>query len=241
VPEAVLSGVILRPIVQAAIMILALIVISGSSIADEHWHRCPGNGWEVTGADDPEHDLICDGVAGATAFLSSCGVVSTAATRVRVVDTLPVSCGIKAWGHFDAASGEILLGNLATCMADAAEGSLFHLLPAPLAFVSIAAHEATHAMLYALGLGADRHLEHEYIAAVVQMQVLPEAAREALLAPLELGASVSLWELNPLLLGLKPELFVGLAWRHFENESNNCAFIRALTEGTLRLPDYSAF
>jgi hypothetical protein len=231
----------LLPFVRAAVMTLALIAIAGASTGTEAWHSCPGNGWEVTGTDDHERALVCEGVAGATAFLSSCGVVGTAATRVRVVDALPLSCGVKVWGLFDAASDEIVLGNPAICLADAPDESLFRLISAPLAFVSIAAHEATHAMLHARGLGAERRLEHEYIAAVVQMRVLPEAAREAVLAPLKLGATVDLWELNPLILALRPELFAGLAWQHFENANNNCAFIRALAEGTLRLPDYSAF
>ena len=231
----------MRSIVPAMCMSFVLIVIAASSTANEHALRCPGSGWETIGADEQEHALICEGVAGAVSFLSSCGVASTAAARVRVVDTLPDSCGFKAWGHFDAARDEILLGSPAICIADATEGSFFDRLPARVAYVSIAAHEATHAMLYARGLGTERRLEHEYIAAVVQMQVLPDAARDAVLAPLKIGAAVEVWKLNPLLLGLNPELFVGLAWRHFENESDSCAFIRALAEGSLRLPDYSAF
>ena len=230
-----------HPVVQAAVFTLALIALAGTSKADEDWQLCPGNGWEVTGADDEERALICDGVAGAAAFLSSCGVISKPATRVRVVDALPLSCGVKVWGLFDAERDEIMLGNPAICLAEAPDESLFRLISGPLAFVSIAAHEATHAMLYARGLGADRRLEHEYIAAIVQMQMLPEVEREALLAPLDPGVAVPLWELNPLLLGLRPELFAGLAWRHFENVDDKCAFIRALAEGTLRLPDYSAF
>ena len=81
VPVAMLKAVISRSIVRVAFMILALIAIAGASAATEAWHRCAGNGWEVTGADDRERALVCEGVAGATAFLTPCGVVSTAATR----------------------------------------------------------------------------------------------------------------------------------------------------------------
>lgn len=230
-----------QPLVQAACVTLVLIALAGAARANEDWRPCPGNGWEVTGADDREHALVCDGVAGAAAFLSSCGVVSKSATRVRVVDVLPLSCGTKVWGLFDAERNEIMLGNPAICLAEAPDESLFRLVCEQLAFVAIAAHEATHAMLFAGGLGVERRLEHEYIPAIAQMQVLPEIEREALLAPLDLRAAVALWELNPLLHALRPDLFAGLAWRHFENEGDKCAFIRGLAEGTLRLPDYSAF
>jgi hypothetical protein len=216
-------------------------ILAGSTAAAEAWRSCSGNGWEVTGATDHEHMLVCEGVSGAAEFLSSCGVVSPKATRIRVVDALPHYCGVTAWGLFDTAHDEIILGNPAICVAEAPEGSLFQLIEAPLAFMSIAAHEATHALLYARGLGLDQHLEHEYIAAVVQMQVLPEVVRDAVLAPLNLGGTVALWELNLLSLGLRPELFGGLAWRHFEAEADGCEFIRALADGTLRLPDFSSF
>lgn len=240
-PAVLLRRVALQPIVPAVCIAFAMIAPAASSPADAHARRCPGNDWEIIGADEQEHALICAGVAGAAAFLSSCGVASTAATRVRVVDTLPVSCGFKAWGHFDATSDEILLGRPAACIAYAPEGSFFARLPVQDAYMSIAAHEATHALLYAQGLGTDRRLEHEYIATVVQMQVLPEALREAVLAPLGIADTVEIWELNLLLLGLNPLLFAGRSWRHFENETDNCALIRALATGALRLPDYAAF
>jgi len=209
--------------------------------AAEAWQHCPGNGWQVTGADAQEHVLVCEGVARAAAVLASCGVDHVAATRIRVVDTLPLSCGARVLGLFDAAANEITLGNPVICLAEASEGSLFQLIEAPLAFVAIAAHEATHALLHAGGLGSDRHLEHEYIAAVVQMQLLPEAARDVLLAPLRIGTHVGLWQLNLLIHALRPDLFAGLAWRHFESEEDGCAFLRALAEGTRRLPDWGAF
>lgn len=215
-------------------------LLAGPAAADV-WQRCPGNRWEVTGAEPQDHALVCDGVAGAAAVLAACGVDAVAATRIRVVDVLPLSCGAPVWGLFDAAADEITLGNPGICVAEAPEGSLFHLIEAPLAFVAIAAHEATHALLHAGGLGANRHLEHEYIAAVVQMQVLPEAARVAVLAPLRIGSHVGLWQLNPLIHALRPDLFAGLAWRHFEGEADGCAFLRALAEGLQRLPDYGAF
>lgn len=225
----------------AAILAGAVAMAGPSAAAQDDWRRCPGNGWQVTGAAAGDYALVCQGVAEAAAVLASCGVPTVAATRIRLIDELPVHCGVKVWGLYDSASDEILLGDPAICVAEAPEGSLFDRIAPPLAFLAIAAHEATHAMLFAGGLGADRHLEHEYIAAVVQMSVLPEAARTAFLEPLNIGASVAISQLNPIIYGLHPDLFTGLAWRHFEGEPDGCAFLRAMAEGTLRLEDFLPF
>ena len=223
-----------------AATVLAALCLALPAAAGEVWTRCAGTGWEVTGGDADARALVCEGVAGATAVLGACGVRTTAATRIRVAEELPVSCGVKVWGLYDGDTDEITLGTPAICAAEAPAGSLFRLVETRLAYVATAAHEATHAILHAGGLGADRHMEHEYIAAIVQMQLLPEAARAAVLAPLKITPETGLWGLNPLLHALRPDLFIGTAWRHFEGLADGCAFLRELAEGTRRLPDYSA-
>jgi hypothetical protein len=219
----------------------ALVLFAWPGWAAEDWHRCAGSGWEVTGAEAGDRDLVCEGVAAAEAFLSACGVRTATATRIRMVNELPLSCGVSVWGLFDARRDEILLGSPALCRAEAPAGSLFERLAPSLAFTGIVAHEATHAMLFGGGLGEDKHLEHEYIAAVVQMSVLPENARAELMTSLGLDRPVAIWEVNPLIHALQPELFAGRAWMHFSGEPDNCALLRAMAEGTLRLPDFSSF
>lgn len=232
-----------RPVagVAFAAPLLAAMLLALPGTASEIRTLCPGTGWEVTGGDADARAMVCEGVAGATAVLGACGMRTTTAPHIRVDEALPVHCGVKVWGLYDGALDAITMGSPAACAAEAPEGSLFHLVETRLAYVVTAAHEATHAILHAGGLGADRQMEHEYIAAVVQMQLLPETARAAVLAPLKLGADVGPWGLNPLLQAMRPDLFIGIAWRHFEGLEDGCAFLRELAEGTLRLPDYSAF
>ncbi|TVS05172.1 MAG: hypothetical protein EA407_02520, partial [Rhodobacteraceae bacterium] len=143
--------------------------------------------------------------------------------------------------HSSSVSNEIELGNPRVCAAEAPETGLFGRMAPSAAYLSIVAHEATHAILYSRGLGADRYLEHEYIASVVSMQVLPESTREAYLASMPLTIQVALWELTPFLQLMNPDLFTGRAWRHFDAQPENCLFLRALSDGLLRLPDFSAF
>jgi hypothetical protein len=220
---------------RAALLAGALAIAGGAAGAPEDWRLCPGDDWQLTGASDEEFALICKGVAAATSTLAACDVPTETVTRIRVVDELPLYCGVAVRGLFDPESDEIRLGNPAICLADAPEGSLFDRIAPSLAFVAIAAHEAAHAMLYAGGLGFERQLEHEYIAGVVQMSALPEAARAAFLEPLNIGANVPISHLNPIMYGMDPDRFIGLAWRHFEAEPDGCAVLRAMAEGTLRL------
>jgi hypothetical protein len=222
-----------RALALAAALGGALAMAGPAGAAD--WRRCPGNGWWVTGAGEENHAPVCTGVAEAEAILSACGVPTLAATRIRVVGELPLYCGVAVRGLFDPERDEILLGNPALCRADAPEGSPFDRIDPSLALAAIAAHEAAHAMLHAGGLGTERQLEHEYIAGIVQMSALPEAARAALLEPLNIAGTIGIWQLNPIIHAMDPDLFIGLAWRHFEAEPDGCAFLRAMAEGTLRL------
>lgn len=149
-------------------------------------------------------------------------------------------CGVKVWGLHDGDMDESTLDTPATWAAGAPEGTLFRHLETRLACVATAAGEATHALLHARVLGADRHIEHETIAAVVQKQLLPETASGAVLASLKISPETGLWGLDPLLHVLRRDLFTGTARRHSEGLDDGCACLRGLAEGARRLPDDSA-
>lgn len=202
---------------------------------------CPLNGWEITGGLDDERQIACDGIDRALGLLQECGLPSRGGLRVRLHDRLPTHCGVPVHGLFDARDNEISLGRPSVCAEQAPEGSLYQLIPAPMAFLSVAGHEATHALLFAGGLDTGRTQEHEYIAGVVQFALIPDDTRTAVLARLDLPDSVGIWQFNALAYAMDPLRYAGLAWRHFAAEPDGCALLRAMAEGTLRLPDFSAF
>lgn len=201
------------------------------------WVACPEGGWQTTMADAAEHALVCRGVAAGADALAACGIPVAGAGRVRLLDALPVFCDSAAHGVFDAASGEIRLGRPALCAEAAPAGSLFALLPRDEAYVALAAHEAAHALIFAGGLGAERRLEHEYIAGVVQHAVLAPEWRAALVAGLGAARPVSDAEFNPYLLAFAPGLYAAKAWLDFEARPDGCAHLQALATGAARLPD----
>ena len=235
----------MRP-VAAALLLLAM---AGGAFAEPGketgteaaWHPCDGDGngggWQVAGADAAERALVCRGVAAAAEVLGGCGVAVEAASRVRLVDALPVFCDSAAYGVFDGAAGEIRLDRPALCVESAPADGFFRLLPLADAFVALAAHETAHALLFAGGLGGERQLEHEYIAGVVQFAAVPEAARAPLLAALATRPPETLAEFNVVLLGFAPDRYAAKAWLHFEAQADGCAFLRALATGAARLPD----
>ena len=225
---------------RLGLAILLAAALPTGTMADD-WHRCPGNGWQVTGASPEEHALVCQGVAGAAATLAACGVRIGAVPRIRVIQELPRFCGGQVMGLYDPAVDEIVLGDPAICATAPPAGSLYDRISPSDAFVAIAAHEAAHAMLYAAGLKIERFLEHEYIAAIVQMSALPEASRARLLEPLRIGNDVRIGQFNPFIYAFAPDYFVALAWTHFQREPDGCAFLRAMVEGTIRLEDYAPF
>jgi hypothetical protein len=159
------------------------------------------------------------------------------AGRVRLVEELPAFCDSAAYGVFDATLAEIRLGRPALCVLGAPTGSMFLSLPLEAAFVSLAAHEAAHALLFAAGLGAERRMEHEYIAGVVQHAVLSPEHRAAALTGIGALPPASEAEFNPFLLSLAPASFAAKAWLHFEAQPDGCGFVRALASGEMRLPE----
>lgn len=107
-------------------------------------------------------------------------------------------------------------------------------------FDSLIVHELAHAFI---DQKSDSQLacssDSEYIAYALQIESLPEFARDRVLAFREFDRPVPTERLNEYVLGFAPDIFGILAWTHFSDPSNGCGFISALLAGeiTLKLPD----
>lgn len=222
---------------RGPVLALVLSCMAGAAGAADEWTACPENGWYATGGDAEERLLVCRGVAAAAGVLAGCGLDVKQAGRVRLVDELPVFCDSAAYGLFDAQAAEIRLGRPGLCVATAPTGSAFLSLPVEAAFMALASHEAAHALIFALGLGAERRLEHEYIAGVVQHSVLDPEQRDLALDAVGALPPDSEAEFNAFLLFMAPERYSAKAWLHFESRSDGCVFLRGLVSGAVRLPD----
>ena len=70
----------------------------------------------------------------------------------------------------------------------------------------------------------------------MQIESLPEEARDALLAAHPIARPVSLTGLNDIILSFSPEVFAIKAWTHFQTEGNGCEFIRRVLEQEVFFP-----
>jgi hypothetical protein len=197
---------------------------------------CHGSDWQITGESPEDHDLICDTVQAAIAFLGSCSLEPPRPTRVRVIDDLPLFCDQPAYGVYDSASDEITIASPRACFAATRPDDLFAKLRKRDAFVSVVAHETAHVALHASGLTTSSWLEHEYIASITQLAVLDRAVREGLLADLGVQRPVRPTEINSIILGFSPLVFAARAWLEFEAKPDGCAHLLGLARGTERLP-----
>lgn len=222
-----------------ASLIAAAVAPVAASATSDVFTPCPGSVWQITGESPQDHDLICGAVEAAIAFLGSCGLEPPRATRVRVVDALPLFCDRPAHGLYNPAADEVAIASPRACLAATRPGDLFSRLSERDAFASVVAHEAAHAVLDATGLAASSYLEHEYVASVTQLAVLDPAVRHNLLTDLGVEGPVGPREINSIVLGFSPLVFAARAWRDFEARPDGCARLLGLARGTeqlLRLP-----
>jgi hypothetical protein len=197
-------------------------------------HACPGNDWQVTGAEPAVVARVCDGLTLAGDQLAACGLDLPPTVRVRVVDALPVFCGRPAYAVFETARNEIVLATPEACLRERRDGDIFDRIEFDAAYRSIIVHEATHAAVEAFGAAGP--IEHEYIAGVMQLQSLPPEQRARLLEDPRLSLPVETARLNPLIYGADPLFFATMAYAHNRAADDPCGLLRGFASGEIRLP-----
>jgi hypothetical protein len=121
------------------------------------------------------------------------------------------------------------------CLADQpGRAKAFPSMRADLLFESLIVHELVHA--YVEQSSGDRflpRLAHEYLAYAIQLDALPDAERDRVLAKAGVGDRVELGGINEAVLGLSPLRFAALAWLHFTREGGDAAVVARVLDGSL--------
>ncbi len=192
-------------------------------LAAPAWSAAP----EVACADSPvtaigwaneDADQVCSAVRDALGALQAMGLKPSERWAVRPLDAaVALECGHPA-GQFDARTGEIrILPHDAVPGATPAAWSRFG-VPFDRAFWrSCVAHEIAHAVAEAhFASAVPRLAASEYIAAVVQLTVLPGETRDRVLLNFEdahgWGASA---EISGVFYLIDPAKFAVKSFRHF--------------------------
>lgn len=178
---------------------------------------------------------VCETVTETAAFVATCGLSVKEPITIIVSDEaegLPPGC----FGRFECAAREIRVKTPEAIAAQDGGGGAFAALPPQVLFESIVAHEWAHAAFEHSACSEARCTSnHEYVAHVAQVNAMPEAARERFLDYHWIKEPVDRQRLNVFILGLAPDRYAAMAWRHFNAPGNGCAFVEALATGAVSL------
>jgi hypothetical protein len=118
--------------------------------------------------------------------------------------------------------------------------SAFARLDPKAAYHSIIVHEMTHAMVSSLKRGPKLpRAAHEYLASVVQIQSMEPEDRKRFLGETRREVVNDIRHFNEIFYYLRPDEFAALAFEHFGQPENGCAFIQRVLRREVEFPDLS--
>lgn len=193
-------------------------------------HACDAVRATVVADSVDEAREACDAAALAAAFLERQGVHQKRSIELHVVDRLPrteeTSTRAGVYLHSERRAYVLRRDRWP------ADATHFGLPMSAELYRSVVVHEAAHA------IAADHFrperpdvVAHEYLAYTAQIDSLPPALRDRALADASGDAPVALARFNVFVLGMNPDRFAALAWRHWSEPGNGTVFVQALLAG----------
>ncbi len=217
--------------VAATITLACTVVVPrGTVAAGAHLARsCPQAAAVVVALRAAERRDACQAIAQAAAFLARQGVAMRAPIELHLVDALPpaVASSTRTGVYLHEERRAYVLRR-ARWPADAAPLGL----PMTRAlYRSAIVHEAVHAIAaeHFPDEGADV-VAHEYLAYVGQLESLAPALRERALRAGPASAGDEVRRLNLYVLGMRPDSFAALAWRHWSAPGHGATVVHAVLE-----------
>ncbi len=192
---------------------------------------CPQVAAVVVAPSGSELREACRAIGQAADFLAAQGISVRAPVELHLVDALPAEAATATrTGVYLHESRRAYVLQRSHWPQDAAP---FGLPMTPELYRSAIVHEAVHAIV------ADHFrnphpdvVVHEYFAYVGQLHSLAPALRERALE--EAGpvpAEDLARRLNLFVLGMNPDRFAAIAWKHWSRRGNDTAFVHALLDG----------
>jgi len=182
-------------------------------------------------------ELACRLAGEVKTVIGACGLVQTRPIRIDVV-TEPDHGAGACLGSFDCDAGVIRVvgpGHLAEAVGS--DGP-YSLLPAEVLFKALIAHELAHALLEQSSEGVElAFVDHEYVAAVMELETMAPEWREVHIAAAPVGLPPKVGLISAMIYGFEPRKFAVNAWQFFRAEPDGCARIRQIAAGSFSFAD----
>jgi hypothetical protein len=193
---------------------------------------CPDSLASVTAEDTETIHRVCDIAARADIRFNALGLGLIQAISIVITETLDAAPDHYV-ALFNTARNELQV--LPEHCLEGRPGRLgyFPEMLADVFFDSLLVHELSHAYFEQTAGAESSRLAHEYLAYALQLDALPAAQRDLILAEADIDRPVVLSDFNEALLGFAPQRYAALAWLHFSAQPNPRVTVRGLLDGTL--------
>lgn len=227
----------LPPLWRVLMSIAALLALGGAPFATARDMTCPHGGIAISADFAADLDQACLAVKEALPFLRGIGLALPSRVKIHLVHHLEGEGGeARELARYDGRECGIRVLDFAAAEAAVrqADGHGLMVSMTPPLWRSFVVHELTHAAIHAdCGQVCPNRAAHEYIAAVAQLSVLPEAVRgEILQRHGDLEGFAGGGDISEIYYALGPTQFMVKSYLHYLRPGNGNAFIRALLRPT---------
>lgn len=205
-------------------------VLSASGTLRAEDFVCAENGGHIIGRNSEDLRDACRAVVAISGFFKRTGLDAALNTEIRLVDDAneKILDG-NEFGRFDGTKRQILILDFDSIVVRSkhAEPGLGRITTRD-HWRSFIAHELAHAAVHAgCEMTCPSRAIHEYVAAVAQIDSLPESIRTALLRNYpDVDAFAQESEITEIYYALNPHYFAVKSYKHFRQLADAPAFFR---------------
>lgn len=211
-------------------MALAIAALPHASHAGLGGVACYGGGITVEASTEDEERLLCDIAGEAVTAMASCFLPQVRPIYIEATDRIdhPFATCLAA---FDCDFDRIRIVMRDSYAGLVEPGDPYADFPVDVLVRTLLLHEIAHALIEQNSEGREvPPVDHEYIAAAMELAHMDPAWRDLILAEANLDAPaesrVNIW-----IYRLAPRRFAANAWLHFQQPQNGCALVGRLVSG----------
>ncbi len=215
----------------AILLIMALQTTPATATPETPTDLCPGLKPDVRVAahSEADRDAACLGASLALDFLTARGLTTEQPLTVTVTKTIEAINGTPIFGFFDPRTNVVQVASWAALTERAQPAQMFGMPLDRALYVSVFAHEVTHAIVHAHVDGRRLgHAAHEYVAYAVQIATMEDTLRQRVLSHHPWTGFSADTEINDLVLALAPFRFAALSYHHLQASDDDSALLRRL-------------